>query len=273
MLRRNFFLRFRGRREVRKINTPVLITLGILTALLAVMLVVVLSSKSDREAAVSPILAKGILRIGLREDIPGFTFTEDNGTISGFEADVGAEIARRLISEEIPIEILGVNSKSARLMINSGDIDLALGAFIDNTDSKIVFSTPYFTDKLVFLSQGVSKLQGGVIGVIAGSYADANLKKYFTEREIEVEIKRQASMSDALESLQSGRLTAICDGSVFLHGMDVGSLSTEGVLPHGYCVMISAKNDNMLKAVNEIIAEMNKDGTLTSLINKWKLSI
>lgn len=256
-----------------KINKNFFITLSILLVLIIVVILISVNSVADRVSAVTPILESGMLRIGLRQDLPNFAYSDENGEISGYEADIANEISKRLLKDEVPVEIVYVNSKSARVMLLNNEIDFALGAFFEIEDTKISYSAPYYTDKLVFLTNGVSKLSDGIIGIVTESYPayNSNLKEYLDTHGINAEIKEAASVSDALFSLNNSMLTAVCSGKILLSGVETGTVLPDPIMPHGYCVMLRSENTDLISSINEIIDEMKSDGTIKSLISKWSL--
>lgn len=248
---------------------------------LIVTVVIVLSNRVNYEAAKEPIREKGMISIGLRSDIPGFAMLDEkSGVIKGFEADVAAEIVKRLFEEGINVQYKDINSKTGKVFINQDILDFTLGAYIQSTaESYLAYTDPYFTDAVVFyVRKGSSitaeQLDGKKIGMVSTSYAgyDSHLEKLFKDKNLTCEYFYYNAYPDAADALKAGKIDVLAGGRVIMQSFSRDMTELTGfVLKHGYRIAIKNTKSELKKALNEILGKMKKDGTIAGLVDKWQL--
>jgi ABC-type amino acid transport substrate-binding protein len=89
------------------------------------------------------------IRIAVLDDAPPLSFREPNGTYSGFEADLGRELAKAIFgpqpNEDMVIEWISVDRTTAIASLTSAQADLAIAHLMASADrpSSVDLSDPY----------------------------------------------------------------------------------------------------------------------------------
>jgi len=247
--------------------------------LFIVLIAVIMTNQVNFDKAKALILEKGMISIGLRTDMDGLARKNDSEVIEGFEADLAAEIVKRLFPDgSIKVQYKEVNSKTGKVFIDTGELDITLAAYVPGSDvDYILYSEAYYTDSIVFYAkkggaEGIDQLKGKKIGVVSTSYAGQKLEAYFKEKNIDCKIVQFSSYPDAADALGFGNVDVFAGSSVLMRSYTAGSaLLTGNVLPHGYCIAMKKSNVELKKALDYILNELKKDGTLSLLEQKWQL--
>ena len=285
-------MKYRRRRFLllkRKHLKIIIIILAVIIA--AAVIAVVASSNSARSVkqhAVEVLAEKGMLNIGLRGDIGTLcTFNEETGVFEGLEKDVADEIVRRLFPDGIIVNYVAVNSETKDAWLKLGTIDMALGGSINVAKSGIAYTNPYYADASALLVQegqitNSALLDGKTIGVVQGSVVDRDseddedisvLQEYLLKQGIEVSIKRYASYPEAIDGLREGKIAAVCASEINLKLFGIKGMLVlpDRFLPSRYCVQVSKNQNALVDVLNDVIADMKKDGTIEALVGKWNL--
>ena len=79
--------------------------------------------------AIKEILDRGVLRVGVKNDVVGFSVKDPlSGEYKGFEDSLALLIAKE-ISEDLEVEFTAVTAATRSALIDSGDLDCVLATF------------------------------------------------------------------------------------------------------------------------------------------------
>lgn len=129
----------------------------------------------ETNADVQAIIDRGVLRVGVKNAVPGFGFQDTlTGEYSGMEIDIANKIAEYL---GVDCEFTTVTAATRTELLDAGDIDCVLATFTitDERKESWDFTTPYYTDAVTVLvedASGITSLEGLVdktVGVSSGS--------------------------------------------------------------------------------------------------------
>ena len=273
----------------RKHIKIIIIVLAVAIAGIVLLLVTSANTqRSQKQHAVDTVAKAGVINIGLRGGIGSLcTYDEDTNTFNGLEKDVADEIVSRLFPDGIIINYVNVNSETKDSELLQGRIDISLGASINVKKSGINYTSSYFADGSAFLVEGgkvnsSAELNGKTVAVIQNSVVDQTSKKdkkvsvlqeYLKQQSIDVTIKKYASYPEAIEGLRNGAVAAVCASEIDLKlfGVKGMLLLPDRFLPSRYCVQVRKGLGMFSDAVDDTITEMKRDGTMATLISKWKL--
>ena len=124
---------------------------------------------------VQEIVDRGVLRVGVKNAVPGFGYQDPlTGEYSGMEIDLANLVADYL---GVETEFTTVTAATRGELLDSGDIDCVLATFTITDERKQTwdFTTPYYTDAVTVLvedSSGITSLAdlvGKTVGVSSGS--------------------------------------------------------------------------------------------------------
>ncbi len=241
-----------------------------------------------------------ILRVGVRSDISGFGFlNEETGKYYGLEIDIANELADRLGYLSTSFRTVTPDTRKNMLMNGKVDCVIACYSISDTRLENFDFSPPYYEDASVIMvedsalfSDNVANLEGHTFGTLAGSNTASQLSIKlaeigFSSGEVVsanedntdvwfdtyhlVQLPTYYELSEALES---GEIDAMCaDGSIIQMYEEDGRsvLSNLEIETQDYGVA-TQKDSALSEPVSETIQEMLDDGTIASLIDKWGFS-
>ncbi len=256
---------------------------------LALYLISLGNERAEVDSAVAKIARRGVINIGLREDLGQLSsYDGQTKTFSGLEKDIADEIVNRLFPDGIILNYVAVNSKTKDSMLQTGDLDISLGASVNAAVSGIKYTEPFFSDGAAFLVlQGnmasEKGLSGGTLAVVQGSVPATKAAKddkltrieaYIEARGIDAEVRTFASYPEAVESLRVGHVRAVCANEVFLrlYGRSGMLILPERFMPVGFSVQVNAELGAFFDAAQKAVADMKRDGTIDALIKKWELT-
>lgn len=238
------------------------------------------SGGDELSADVQAIVDRGVLRVGVKSDVPGFglqdVLTEE---YSGLEIDLSHKIAETLGIEKV--EFTAVTAATRGQLLDSGDIDMVAATFTIKPDrlESWNFTTPYYTDAVSLLvkkDSGIADfadLEGKTIGVSTGSTsmdalieAAGNAGVTLTK---EANFSEYATYPEIKTALDAGRVDAFCvDGSILSGYLDdtVMILDTVRFSPQEYGIASKKSNTGWAEYLDDLITTWLADGTIDKLI-------
>ena len=135
----------------------------------------VAASSEAVSADVQAIIDRGVLKVGVKNAVKGFSFQDTlTGEYTGLEDSLAEMIAEHL---GVDVEFTTVTAATRGELLDSGDIDCVLATFTITEERRKSwdFSTPYYTDYVSVLvedSSGIkalADLKDKVVGVSSGS--------------------------------------------------------------------------------------------------------
>ena len=133
------------------------------------------ASSEAVSADVQAIIDRGVLKVGVKNAVKGFSFQDTlTGEYTGLEDSLAEMIAEHL---GVDVEFTTVTAATRGELLDSGDIDCVLATFTitDERKKSWDFSTPYYTDYVSVLVEDASgikelaDLKDKVVGVSSGS--------------------------------------------------------------------------------------------------------
>ena len=133
------------------------------------------------------IVDRGVLKVGVKNAVQGFSFQDTlTGEYKGLEDSLAEMIAEHL---GVDVEFTTVTAATRGELLDSGDIDAVLATFTitDERKKSWDFSTPYYTDYVSVLvedSTGIKELadlKDKVVGVSSGSTSARELTRAMVE--------------------------------------------------------------------------------------------
>ena len=129
------------------------------------------------------IVDRGVLKVGVKNAVQGFSFQDTlTGEYKGLEDSLAEMIAEHL---GVDVEFTTVTAATRGELLDSGDIDAVLATFTitDERKKSWDFSTPYYTDYVSVLVEDstsikeLADLKDKVVGVSSGSTSARALVK------------------------------------------------------------------------------------------------
>jgi cystine transport system substrate-binding protein len=221
------------------------------------------------------VKANGKLRIGTEGTYAPFTFHDAAGKLTGFDVEIAEEISKRMGVEAEFTEtqwdgiFAGMDAKRFDVIFNEVSIT-------DERKVKYDFSDPYIISKAVLLvgeNNEDIKSFADLKGKKSGQSLTSNLSDI--ARENGAEIVAVDGFNQAIDLLTSGRIDATINDSLSYLDLlkqkpDVKIKQVDEVEGGSQSAATFLKgNDELIKAVNDALAEMKTDGTYLKISEKY----
>jgi arginine/lysine/histidine transporter system substrate-binding protein len=217
-----------------------------------------------------------VLIVGTSADFYPFCFSDEQGNIAGYDIDVITQIAHKLGKK---IKLIDQPFNTLVLELVGQSIDLIAAGTTPTEERKlhVLFTDSYMPeDPLVVLSNdpinSLDELLHKHIIVCTGYTSDIYISKLNPEHET----IRLKSPSEALLSLQSHAgdvfITAKNPIQRFLKSHNqyhVWQIPNTGETSS---FAVNPTNQELCDQINKALAEMKADGSLQTLLEKWKIS-
>ncbi|MEC0092180.1 amino acid ABC transporter substrate-binding protein [Paenibacillus macquariensis] len=233
------------------------------------------SQESVTQSSLDIVKSTGKLRIGTEGTYAPFTYHDANGKLTGFDVEIAEEITKRLgVKPEFTETqwdglVAGMDAKRFDVIFNEVSIR-------DDRKAKYDFSDPYIVSRaalVVSSDNNEIKTFADLKGKKSGQSLTSNLAAI--ARENGAEIVAVDGFNQAIDLLSSGRIDATINDSLSLLDLkkkkpDVKIKQVDEIADGSHSAALFLKgNDELVKAVNEALAEMKKDGTYLQISEKY----
>lgn len=224
------------------------------------------------------LLTDGVITIGTDDTMPPMEYRDETNSLVGFDIDMGNEIAARLGLEIqwVPTDwdglLLGLSGKKY-------DAVISLINITDERKETMDFSDPYYVlEELIITGKdnteinSISDLPGKKVGCQTGS---AN---YISLTEMDGintgDVYQYNAVTDELQDITTGRLDcAVMESPTAYYYSQLNDalrvVDGEAIDGHEVGIVFDKGNDQLIAAVNKILADMKEDGTLSDISLKW----
>ncbi len=230
---------------------------------------------------VKTIEERGVLRVGVRYDMPGL-----NGE-DGLETAIARRIADRILPEgdgENTLELVEVSSITGCTKLDDGTVDMVIAMMGSSMAPGYYYSSPYYSDECILaVLSGTSSfaLKNFTVGLIQtnrlrNSPEEALVDSFCASNNSFVISKRSyPSYDDLINGLKKGEVGGIAVTK--LHYAQLSALydivpTTLSFGTVDYCVMTASDNSTLAAIADMVIEEMWKSGEMDELHVKYGLS-
>jgi putative glutamine transport system substrate-binding protein len=240
--------------------------------------------KSSEAAEIKAIKDRGVLKVGVKVDVPKFGYKDPlTNKIDGLEIDIARAIAKKVLGDEQKLELLPVTAKTRGALLDNGEIDLAIASFTvtDERKKSYNFTDPYVTDHIGFMvkkslgAKSLKDMNGKKIGVAQSATARRDLQAEADKLGVKVQFLEFGSHPEIKTALDSGRVDVYGGDVSILSGYldDSVVILEDRYSPQRNAVGLKKSNEALTKLATETIADMEKSGELKKLIQKWNITL
>lgn len=157
------------------------------------------------------------LRIASEGARPPFNYLDANAQLGGFEIDLARELCQRMkasctfVAQDWESLIPGLSAEQY-------DAIFAAMEITDERRQKIAFSKPYAHMPSALIAQEKSQITGAdpatLKGLAIGVEADSPQQAYFEDKYKDVDIRRYASLEEAMLDLAEDRIDAVAEDKI-----------------------------------------------------------
>lgn len=238
---------------------------------------------SGNKSTLQKIKDRGKLIVGVKYDVNLFGLKDPkSGKVEGYDADLARELAKKIFGKNANLskvlELKQVNSKTRFDLVNNGTVDIGIATCTINDERKQKnnFSLRYFAAGQSLLVKKGSAIKSindlgkdTTVLSVKGSTSEQNIK----EKAPDAPVQLYDDYAQAFSALKAGKGDVLTTDNAILMGMHkedpnyvlVGGLFTEE--PYG--MILKKGDDDFTKYVDDFLKELQDNGTLDNLYNKW----
>jgi len=245
--------------------------------LAATLLPLLLHGPAADARSLAEIKASGVLKIGIREDIPPVQYRDKKGELVGIDPDLGRALAAALgVTPDWTI-LAGAKFREEVLLQQKVDVVISSFSITRERLEVIDFSNPYFTTGLAIMIKGGDQgrirsyrdLAGRTVTATRGSTGE----RLISELVPEASFFLVTATAETYGALRSGKADALINDRVFLdhaasQSPDLAVL--DGTLSADqYGIGVNKADHELLGFINDLLVRMKTDGRLAQLIGKY----
>ena len=222
------------------------------------------------------IKARGTLIAGVSADVPPFGQRNKNHTVSGYDVDFAAAIAKKL---GVKLVVQDVDPAARIPAVKSGKADIIVAAFTKTPEREreVACSIGYFVAAQKALSkkgkyptsESLAKLR---IAVSRGTTGEELSRKLYPK----AHITAFADIAEATRSLEQGGVDVVMDDEPTLAGALNLMTSKSQYELSGFSnateilsIAVKLGEKRLLNVVNETLLETEKSGEAELIFNRW----
>ena len=238
------------------------------------------TADAQLEAGVQEIVDRGVLRVGVKQDLPNFGYRDpESNQYTGMEVEIAKKVAAEL---GVDIEFTPVTAQTRGALLDNGQLDMVIATFTITEERKELynFTTPYYTDAVGFLVRKDSKIQsswealdGLTIGVTQGSIQWGLLEEIAAEKGIELNFRELGSNSEVVVALAAHRVDAFSIDQSILSAFlgKTNELLDLQYQPSEYGIVTKKSNTDLATYLDGLVQDWTEDGTLQAIYDDFGL--
>ncbi len=239
---------------------------------------------SDQEPAGSSSTGDGeitTLTVGFDQAYPPYGYVGDDGEFTGLDLELAAEVAKRN-DWELKLEPIDWDAKDT--LLNSGAITCIWNGFtMEGREDDYTFSDPYMLNAQVVVTRADSGIESfeDLAGKTVITQVDSAAEEILNGDKADLaatfaSLETIGDYNTAFMQLESGAVDAVaCDLSIAqyqLAGKDTYKQLDEQLSTEHYAVGFKKGDDALAKKVTETLKEMDADGFVKELCDKYATS-
>ena len=237
------------------------------------------ADKSSKVDAVTALKNRGTFVLGLDDSFPPLGFRSEDNEITGYDIDLAKEVAKRL---GVDFRAQPIDWDAKEMELETGKIDCIWNGFTitDERKKALSFTEAYLNNDQVLVVRvdsginSLSDVSGKIIGIQSGSSA------------------QEAVDDNASFSSSISKLIMFKDNITALNDLDIGGIDgvvmdsvvanysiaqtkkpfkviDESLSNEGYGIGFRKTEPELRDAVWAVLKEMQADGTVTAISQKW----
>ena len=249
------------------------LSVKIVSLFLAAVFVFAMTAFAAEDAGAPATVQEGVLNIATNAEFPPYEFKEGDD-FAGIDIEIAAVIAEEM---GLTLKVNDVEFGSIIGGVQSGKYDLGIAGMTvtDERLESVNFSDSYATGIQVIIVKEDSDIASAddltdkMIGVQQDTTGDIYCCDDFGDDHV-VEYKNGA---DAVQALVSGKVDCVVIDNepaksyvAAVGGLKI--LETEYVT-EDYAICIAKENEDLLNAINGILADLEESGTLQEIVDKY----
>lgn len=251
--------------------------------LLAAAMTFSMTACAGNKSTVDKVKADGFVTWSTNAEFEPFEY-KDGENVVGIDAEISQKIADKL---GVKLKINDIAFDTLITELNTGKTNFVAAGMTVTDDRKknVDFSDTYFdASQAILVSKGSAiksraDLNGKKVGVQQGTTGDSFCTNEDGKSDIKVgSVERYNKAVDAVTDLTNGKIDAVViddfPATKFVEkNSDTLVKLSEALTVEKYAIAVKKGDKDMLKVVNEVLAEMKSSGELTKVVDKYKAAL
>jgi polar amino acid transport system substrate-binding protein len=233
-------------------------------------------------STMATIQARGQLIVGVDQNTLLFGYRNpSSGDLEGFDIELAREVARRIFGDPNRIDLHVVDARHRESALQSGEVDLVVRTYSITCERKRIvdFSTVYYYANQKILAAKGSRIDSAetLLGKRVCALSGTTSLTRLLALDPKPTVIGATNWTDCLVMLQQGQVDAISTDDAVLAGLAEQDPSVEivggslAVEPYG--IGVKKGNDDLVRFVNGVLAQIRDDGTWKRLYDRWLHSL
>ena len=237
-------------------------------------------SKKDKEDnSVEELVKRGTFVLGLDDSFPPLGFRDEKNQIVGYDIDLAKEVASRL---GVKFKAQPIQWDAKEQELNTGKIDCIWNGFTITKERQeaLSFTKAYLDNEQVVVvkaNSGITKLadlKGKKVGLQSGSSAQEAVDDTPSFKSSVKEVVMFKDNLMALNDLEIGQVDGVVMDSIVANYSITATkkpfaVVSEALATEEYGIGFRKSDVKLRDKVQQILEEMQKDGTVTAISKKW----
>ncbi len=235
------------------------------------------SARAQSASALDEVKSRGVMRVGVRQDVPGFGAVDEKGQTVGFDIDIATELAKRL---GVKIETVPVTAATRIPLLQQSRIDMICATLTHyrERDKVIDFTVGYFwTGQKLMVKKGSSiKSIADMAGKRAGTTSGALALQNLARAQPKAVGQTFEGYPEAFLAMQRGLVDAMVADIIILAGLRANSPTPGDFVIVGdslgggdYAIGVRENDSKWRDILNFTLQDMWKDGAWDKIFERW----
>jgi ABC-type amino acid transport substrate-binding protein len=245
------------------------------TAAIAFLLAV--GTCAHAESSLDAVRARGLIRIGVKTDVPLFGSLDERGRPVGFEVDLARFFARVLFDDNSRAQLVPVTTLTRFDELQAGRVDLLIATITATEERRSLaeLSDPYFTSaSLMLVAQGrrldtLADTAGQKVAVVEGSVQEGDV----AELQSRAILVRVGSVAEGAAAVKSGQADVFIYDDVVALGLaqhdSTFRVTGTPIRPRPYVAAARKGDTGLIRWVNGWLAKTRRDGSYAVMWRRY----
>ncbi|MGP6147488.1 transporter substrate-binding domain-containing protein [Jeotgalibaca sp. A122] len=241
------------------------------------------TADSSSQTTVDSIKEAGVLRVGVKEDVPNFGLRNTStNEIEGFEIDLAKKVAEEILGDPEAVDFTPVTAKTRGPLVDNGEVDMLISTFTITDERKETynFTEPYFQDAVGILVkkdkgyESLADMDGATIGVAQSATTSGLIDTEAEPYGISLKYSEYATYPEIKAALDSNRIDAFSVDRSILNGYvdDSTTILPDRFGTQDYGAVTKKTNTELAEYLDGLISGWLEDGTIDAMVEEWGLS-
>ncbi len=170
------------------------------------------------DSILDSVIAADTIKCGVRNDLPGFSSTNEAGDHVGFDSDFCRVLAAGILGDSTKVTFVDVDTDARFTALQSGEIDVLVRnttwtASRDGTEGATFLHPTFYDGQAMMVAsdsgyESIDDMDGATICVAGGTTTEGNVGTEFARRGLTANVQS----FDSVDLLQEAFIAGRCDG-------------------------------------------------------------